>query len=324
MADDAGGGGKAQAVREVCAASAAFSGCPHRRRSPRRPPFVDWYLVLAVPDAAPVDAVRRRFRQLALLLHPDKNTHAKAEVAFKIVSEAHACLTDKARRRAFDDERAASYCAACHDRFRSSSSSTLSATPARQRAERRRTPPATPTTTTGNPHSKHRGGVGGGVRRTQALREVQNRLREECRVIDGCLRANNDAAAAAAGGGARRRQSFPLFDPSDRRLFPGYPHTRPSPPFAGSFSAAEFRRFGEDLGADQSPRWCRGVAGGGGESPVYQIRTAPERATRTKRPWIISIKSEAFCIRSYCIVQAVDSVSNAIQNLEISKCYMSE
>uniref|UniRef100_A0A0D9ZFB4 J domain-containing protein n=1 Tax=Oryza glumipatula TaxID=40148 RepID=A0A0D9ZFB4_9ORYZ len=258
---DGGGGSKAQAVREVCAASAAFSACPHRRRQ-RSPPFVDWYLVLAVADAASEDAVRRRYRQLALQLHPDKNTHAKAELAFKIVSEAHACLTDGARRRAFDDERAESYCAACHDRFR-------------HRAERR-TPPATTATTTstgGARHGKYRGGGGGcGGRRTpvaaQALREVQNRLRDECRVIDSCLKAN--------GGGARRRQSFPLFDPSDRLRFPGYPHTRP-PPFA-----AEFCRFEENLAADRNQRWC---GTGAGESPVYQIRTAPERAARTKRHW---------------------------------------
>uniref|UniRef100_J3LUF6 J domain-containing protein n=1 Tax=Oryza brachyantha TaxID=4533 RepID=J3LUF6_ORYBR len=169
-----GGGGKAQVVAEVCAAAAAFSACPHRRRSPRRPPFVDWYLVLAVAEAAPEDAVRRRYRQLALQLHPDKNTHAKAEVAFKIVSEAHACLTDKARRRAFDDERAASYCAACHDRFR-------------HRAERR----AAPATSASGAHGKHRGGTRRTPAATQALREVQNRLRDECRVIDSCLRAND-------------------------------------------------------------------------------------------------------------------------------------
>uniref|UniRef100_A0A0E0KL21 J domain-containing protein n=1 Tax=Oryza punctata TaxID=4537 RepID=A0A0E0KL21_ORYPU len=271
MADAAGGGSKAQAVREVCAASAAFSACTHRRgqRSPRRPPFVDWYLVLAVAEAAPEDAVRRRYRQLALQLHPDKNTHAKAEIAFKIVSEAHACLTDRARRRAFDDERAASYCAACHDRFR-------------HRADRRTPAAAAAVTSTGGAqHGKHRGGVG---RRTpvaaQALREVQNRLRDECRVIDSCLKAND-----AGGGGARRRQSFPLFDPSDRLRFPGYPHTRPPPPtpFAGyGAAAAEFCRFEENLTADQNHRWC---GSGAGESPVYQIRTAPERAARTNRHW---------------------------------------
>ncbi|EEE60229.1 hypothetical protein OsJ_13225 [Oryza sativa Japonica Group] len=207
---DGGGGSKAQAVREVCAASAAFSACTHRRRQ-RSPPFVDWYLVLAVADAATEDAVRRRYRQLALQLHPDKNTHAKAEVAFKIVSE----------------------------------------------------------------HGKHRGGGGWGRRMpvaAQALREVQNRFRDECRVIDSCLKANG-------GGGARRRQSFPLFDPSDRLRFPGYPHTRPAPPPP---FAAEFCRFEENLAADRNQRWC---GSGAGESPVYQIRTAPERAARTKRHW---------------------------------------
>ncbi|KAL5219455.1 hypothetical protein ABZP36_020139 [Zizania latifolia] len=263
-------GSKAQVAREVCAASAAFSACPHRRP---RPPFVDWYLVLAVPDAAPEDAVRRRYRQLALQLHPDKNRHAKAEVAFKIVSEAHACLTDKARRRAFDDERAASFCAACHDRFRSSLA------PAKRRGERR-----TPAAPTNSARAKQHGG-GGGRRTTpdaaQALRDVQNRLRDECRVIDSCLKAND--------AGAGRRQSFPLFDPSDRHLFPDYPHTRrppppPPPPFPG-FSPAELWRFEEHPGADKNQRWSRGSVGGSCESPVYQIRTAPERATRTKRPW---------------------------------------
>lgn len=148
---------RALAAREVCAASAAFASCTHRRRrrsSPRGPHFVDWYLVLSVStsfhsrrrrrlppihspiltrtcswrraqigEAASEDAVRRRYRQLgehaisprrprrwtsdsflltayvwfrgfgrtrthaALQLHPDKNRHPKAEVAFKIVSE---------------------------------------------------------------------------------------------------------------------------------------------------------------------------------------------------------------------------------------------
>ncbi|XP_040246117.1 uncharacterized protein [Aegilops tauschii subsp. strangulata] len=52
--------GKAQAAREVCAAS-----CPHRRRSPRRAHFVDWYLVLAIGEASSEDAINRRYRHLA-------------------------------------------------------------------------------------------------------------------------------------------------------------------------------------------------------------------------------------------------------------------
>ncbi|TVU43934.1 hypothetical protein EJB05_03355, partial [Eragrostis curvula] len=283
---------KAQVAREVCAASAAFASCPHRRRSPRRPHFIDWYLVLAIGEAASEEAVRRRYRQLALQLHPDKNRHPKAEVAFKVVSEAHACLTDKARRRAFDAERRASFCAVCHDRnvlsFSSSSSPPSTAAGARHRAvvattdkrtaacgataakeaaakakPRGRKPPAAPA-------------------QAQALRDVQNRLRDECRVIDGCLRANNAAACA------RRRQSFPLFDPSsDRCRFPDYPH--PRPPLSPFVNAADFCRFdeqhfgGADQNKTQNPRWCRS----GGESPVYQIRTAPpERAAAgTHRSW---------------------------------------
>jgi hypothetical protein len=151
MADAATG--KAQAAREVCAASAAFVSFPHRRRSPRRPPFVDWYLVLAVRSRActcypsssssnrlyfrrrvnefPVGRSARPHRRrpssgatatsvrihatvpllrliddrtlmvnqtkrfdivmcdlfAALQLHPDKNRHPKAELAFKLVAE---------------------------------------------------------------------------------------------------------------------------------------------------------------------------------------------------------------------------------------------
>uniref|UniRef100_A0A8R7Q9R8 J domain-containing protein n=1 Tax=Triticum urartu TaxID=4572 RepID=A0A8R7Q9R8_TRIUA len=231
MADAAG---KAQAAREVCAASAAFSSCPHRRRSPRRAIFVDWYLVLAIGEAASEDAIKRRYRHLALQLHPDKNRHPKAEVAFKLVSEAHACLTDKARRRNFDAERATAFCAACHDRARAA---TTPCAPTRRRASDRRTPASSEA--------------------TQALREVQNRLRDECRVIDGCLRAN--------AAGARRRQSFPLFDPSDRQRFPDYPHARPPPSFA------ECRPFEEEeLRAGQHHQsWC---TNGSCESPVYQVR----------------------------------------------------
>ncbi|CAD6207512.1 unnamed protein product [Miscanthus lutarioriparius] len=242
---DAAAAARAQAAREVCAASAAFASCTHRRRrsSPRGPHFVDWYLVLAIGENASEDAVRRRYRQLALQLHPDKNRHPKAEVAFKIVSEAHACLTDQARRRAFDTERRGSFCAACHDRHaaRWSKPPTLRAAAAAARS-------------------------------SKAAQEVQSRLRDECRVIDGCLRAN-DAAARA-----RRRQSFPLFDPSDSRRFPDYPHVRP-PQFG--LGGAELRRSGERLGrpeVDQQAlnrRWCRD----GGESPVYQIRTAATECT---------------------------------------------
>ncbi|NP_001147724.2 uncharacterized protein LOC100281334 [Zea mays] len=239
---------RALAAREVCAASAAFASCTHRRRrrsSPRGPHFVDWYLVLSIGEAASEDAVRRRYRQLALQLHPDKNRHPKAEVAFKIVSEAHACLTDQARRRAFDLERRGSFCAACHDRYAARWS---------------------------QPASGHQAPAPAASRSKAARETIQSRLRDECRVIDGCLRAN-DAAACA-----RRRQSFPLFDPSDGRRFPDYPHVRP-PPFELRHSEDWLGRAAVDRQA-LNRRWCRG----GGESPVYQIRTVATECT-DRRAW---------------------------------------
>ena len=179
--------------------------------------------------------------------------------------QAHACLTDKARRRAFDAERRASFCAACHDRHAARSAPAgggrvRATADNKQRAAAGAQAPAA--------RSKQH------TLAAQALRDVQNRLRNECRVIDGCLRANNAAACA------RRRQSFPLFDPSDRRRFPDHPHVRPPP-----FGNAEFWRFEERLGRgdkDQNQRWwCRG------ESPVYEIRTAAaaEGTARTNRAW---------------------------------------
>ena len=175
-------------------------------------------------------------------------------------TQAHACLTDQARRRAFDTERRGSFCAACHDRHAARWSK-----PPTLRAAAGATNHQAPATATA------------AARISKAAREVQRRLRDECRVIDGCLRAN-DAAARA-----RRRQSFPLFDPSDSRRFPDYPHVRP-PQFG--LGGAELRRSGERLGrpeVDQQAlnrRWCRD----GGESPVYQIRTAAAECTE-RRAW---------------------------------------
>jgi hypothetical protein len=194
--------------------------------------------------------------------------------------QAHACLTDKVRRRSFDAERSAAFCAACHARL------ALATTKHRASSDRKSTPSPAAASARQQPKQAH-GSIakprGASGRRppvpaaTQALREVQNRLRDECRIIDECLRANSDVA--------RRRQSFPLFDPSDQLLFPDYPHARPPPmsPFTGC------RPFEEELGVGgQDQRWaCRGASDGGSccESPVYQAKTAPERASWTRRPW---------------------------------------
>eukprot|EP01018_Ginkgo_biloba_P028099 Gb_02877 [translate_table: standard] len=98
------------AVAEVCfAATKTSCSCT----KPQQSKSLDWYLILKVEENTEIDVIRRRYRQLALLLHPDKNKHPKAEAAFKLVSEAYACLSDKRKRVVFNAERSKLLCKRC-------------------------------------------------------------------------------------------------------------------------------------------------------------------------------------------------------------------
>ncbi|KAG2678527.1 hypothetical protein I3760_11G006400 [Carya illinoinensis] len=66
---------------------------------------VDWYRVLGVEPLADDDTIRKHFRKLALILHPDKNKSVGADGAFKILSEAWSLLSDKAKRIVYDQKR---------------------------------------------------------------------------------------------------------------------------------------------------------------------------------------------------------------------------
>ncbi|CAH8312906.1 unnamed protein product [Eruca vesicaria subsp. sativa] len=62
----------------------------------------DWYGIL---DANPRDdneTLKKKYRKLALMLHPDKNSSVGADGAFKHVSEAWKFLSDKDKRAAYD------------------------------------------------------------------------------------------------------------------------------------------------------------------------------------------------------------------------------
>ncbi|KAL6958223.1 hypothetical protein U1Q18_046727 [Sarracenia purpurea var. burkii] len=65
----------------------------------------DWYGILGVNPRADEETVRRHYRKLALMLHPDKNKSIGAEGAFKLISEAWSLLSDKAKRLAYDQKR---------------------------------------------------------------------------------------------------------------------------------------------------------------------------------------------------------------------------
>ncbi|GLJ49235.1 hypothetical protein SUGI_1039830 [Cryptomeria japonica] len=66
---------------------------------------MDWYGILNVNQFADEATVRKQYRKLALLLHPDKNKSVGADGAFKILSEAWSILSDRVKRLSYDQKR---------------------------------------------------------------------------------------------------------------------------------------------------------------------------------------------------------------------------
>ncbi|KAL8158581.1 hypothetical protein V2J09_000118 [Rumex salicifolius] len=66
---------------------------------------VDFYSVLGVKPSADRSMIKKRYKKLAVSLHPDKNKTVGADGAFKLVSEAWTLLSDPARRASYDFNR---------------------------------------------------------------------------------------------------------------------------------------------------------------------------------------------------------------------------
>ncbi|KAJ9539600.1 hypothetical protein OSB04_026106 [Centaurea solstitialis] len=69
---------------------------------------VDWYGILGVNPSDDDETIRKQYRKLALILHPDKNNSVGADGAFKLLSEAWSLLSDKAKRLAYNHKRSLS------------------------------------------------------------------------------------------------------------------------------------------------------------------------------------------------------------------------
>ncbi|WP_327142685.1 molecular chaperone DnaJ [Nocardia sp. NBC_01327] len=66
----------------------------------------DFYKELGIASGATQEEIKKAYRKLARDLHPDKNPgDAKAEERFKVVSEAHAVLSDPEKRKEYDEAR---------------------------------------------------------------------------------------------------------------------------------------------------------------------------------------------------------------------------
>nr|XP_043638619.1 uncharacterized protein LOC122609739 [Erigeron canadensis] len=59
---------------------------------------VDFYGILKLESFADDATIKKQYRKLALVLHPDKNQFPGAEAAFKLIGEANMILSDKAKR----------------------------------------------------------------------------------------------------------------------------------------------------------------------------------------------------------------------------------
>ncbi|KAJ4898435.1 DNAJ heat shock N-terminal domain-containing protein [Raphanus sativus] len=68
---------------------------------------LDWYGILQVEMSADDISIKKQYRRLALLLHPDKNKLPGAESAFKLIGEAQRILLDKDKRTVYDIKRRA-------------------------------------------------------------------------------------------------------------------------------------------------------------------------------------------------------------------------
>lgn len=65
----------------------------------------DWYGILQVDTRCDdQELIKRQYRRLALLLHPDKNKFAFADQAFKLVAQAWAVLSDSIKKPLYDNE----------------------------------------------------------------------------------------------------------------------------------------------------------------------------------------------------------------------------
>ncbi|KAL4271153.1 hypothetical protein GQ457_13G014460 [Hibiscus cannabinus] len=188
-------GEKSELVLEICSMSTIPITCPHKYHS-NNTRFTDWYRLLGVAENSGFQQIKRRYHKLALQLHPDKNKHPKAEIAFKLVSEAYACLSDNAKRRVFNIERWKHFCHECN---RIPYSNDIS-----QRSK--------------------------SGKFLRNLREIGDRLREEIRVIENCLRMNSMSRRDFPSTNKvyelnKQERETPVFEPSDY-MFQGYPHLR--------------------------------------------------------------------------------------------------
>ncbi|CAA7017104.1 unnamed protein product [Microthlaspi erraticum] len=190
---------KAALVSEICSLSRSSPiSCIHINHNSASC-FIDWYLLLGIQEDAEVKLIRKRYHKLALKVHPDKNNHPKADIAFKLIHEAYLCLSDETKRRCFNIDRRKNICLKCSRVSHKTKENRTDSKPNRF---------------------------------CQTLRDIRDKFREENKVIERCLKTssgivprNRTDETPVFGIPNRFNKESPVFNPSDYK-FCGYPHVR--------------------------------------------------------------------------------------------------
>ncbi|XP_047948588.1 uncharacterized protein LOC125194429 [Salvia hispanica] len=70
----------------------------------------DWYSILQIPPrTSDLDLIKKQYRRLALLLHPDKNKFPFSDSAFRLVADSWAVLSDPSKKSLYDAESASRF-----------------------------------------------------------------------------------------------------------------------------------------------------------------------------------------------------------------------
>ncbi|GFP84883.1 chaperone protein dnaj [Phtheirospermum japonicum] len=88
---------------------------------------LDFYSILGLDPSVEKPKLKKQYKKLAVLLHPDKNRTVGADGAFRLVSEAWALLSDSVKRTSYDQRRSMlshsrpdsfwTVCTSCHVQY---------------------------------------------------------------------------------------------------------------------------------------------------------------------------------------------------------------
>lgn len=63
----------------------------------------DYYKILNVNKKSSEDEIKKKYKKLALVWHPDRNKSQNAEQKFKEINEAYTTLSDQTKRKEYDN-----------------------------------------------------------------------------------------------------------------------------------------------------------------------------------------------------------------------------